>query len=393
MDNAFFSSIVSEYSRLAKKFFIVDSNSTIISAENRNDVGKLFRTDEGKGGYCMYEGKTYLRSERSLDRLGWKYICLTSSAEAGRETRVILLVCTVIGVFLSLAFTIVAFILSRYTEAPIHRLIDSFRKAETGRVSIDERAPSSEFQDLYDSFNETIGTIYDLTQKVYETERDKKELILSIKESQIQALQNQINPHFLYNTLDSINWHCRLRGENETAEMICTLGKFFRSNIRITENMISLKQELENVNLYMELSRYRLGKRLNYTVACPPDLLGCRVLRLLLQPLVENSIKHGIEECGRNGEIAITVAERDEALAITVEDNGIGMDGGTCAYLEELWKDAGGEYIKESRSIGLYNVFRRLRLTYHDSALLSIHSAPDEGTAVTVTIPKNWNES
>ncbi len=388
IDNALFSDIVSEYSRTVKQFFIVDTNNIIISAEDQKAIGSELIITEGYGGYYLYEGKTYLKSESSLDKLGWRYICLTSSEEVEREAKVIFLVCSVIGILLALAFVIVAFILSKYTEAPIHRLIDSFKKAEKGRVSIDEKADSAEFQALYDSFNETIKTIYELTDKVYETERDKQELILSSKESQIQALQNQINPHFLYNTLDSINWQAQLKGEKEIAEMICTLGKFFRSNIRITENTIPLRQELENVNLYMELSKYRLGSRLSYDLRCPDELLDYKVLRLLLQPLVENSIKHGIEECDRNAYISIDVEEDGKSLKITVEDNGVGIDEETRGYLAGLWKDAGGAYIRENKSIGLYNVFRRLRLSYHEAASLVIESVINEGTRVIIKIPK-----
>jgi len=393
IDNALFSDIVSEYSRTVKQFFIVDTNNVIISAEDQKAIGSELIITDGYGGYYLYEEKTYLKSESSLDKLGWRYICLTSSEEVEREAKVIFLVCSVIGILLALAFVVVAFILSKYTEAPIHRLIDSFKKAEKGRVSICEKADIAEFQALYDSFNETIKTIYELTDKVYETERDKQELILSSKESQIQALQNQINPHFLYNTLDSINWQAQLKGEKEIAEMICTLGKFFRSNIRITENTIPLRQELENVNLYMELSKYRLGSRLSFDVRCPDKLLDYKVLRLLLQPLVENSIKHGIEECDRNAYISIDVEEDGTSLKITVEDNGVGIDEETIGYLAGLWKDAGGAYIRENRSIGLYNVFRRLRLSYHESASLVIESVINEGTRVIIKIPKKRNES
>lgn len=394
IDNALFSDIVSEYSRTVKQFFIVDANNTIISAEDQKIVGAELVIEEGNSGYYLYDGETYLKSERSLDKLGWRYICLTSSEEVEREAKVIFLVCSIIGIFLALAFVFVAFILSKYTEAPIHRLIDSFKKAEKGRVTIEEKADIAEFQLLYDSFNETIKTIYELTDKVYETERDKQELILSSKESQIQALQNQINPHFLYNTLDCINWQAQLRGEREIAGMICTLGKFFRSNIRITENTITLRQELENVNLYMELVKYRLGSRLSYHVSCPDNLLDYKVLRLLLQPFVENSLKHGIEDCAGNGRISIDIKEEGESLKISVEDNGVGIDDKTRLYFEQLWNDAGGAYIKENKSIGLYNVFRRLRLSYHKEAMLSISSNSNEVTRIVITIPKKkLNES
>lgn len=318
--------------------------------------------------------------------LGWSYICLTQRYEVEKDSDVMIAVCMLLAVILIIAFIVLGWALSRYTTHPIYTLIHAFRKSETGKYRIDNRTTIKEYSDLYSSFNNTMDAIHDLANEVYQNQIEKQELALSIKESRIQSLQNQINPHFLYNTLDSINWRAQIDGNREVSDMICTLGKFFRSNIRISENEIPLGQELENVRLYIELSRFRFGDKLHYEIICDESLYKEKILRLLLQPLIENSIKHGIEQTGKDEHIVIKISKEDGVLVLFVSDDGPGIDSDTLEYLWQLWGIAGSEYHKETRSVGLYNVFRRLALTYGNMVQLRISSEANHGTQFVISI-------
>lgn len=391
-DSAMFSDIVSEYSRTAKEFYLVDSNGIIISSYHPSDIGTEFSFRELSSGYVEFEGNEYLMTKMPQKDRDWSYICLTYRSEIERDGGLILSVCLFLSLLLLASFIILGLLLSRLTTKPVSFLIDSFKKAESGKVKIEKETRIKEFEDLYSSFNNTMDTIHELANEVYEAKLEKQELAISIKESRIQSLQNQINPHFLYNTLDSINWKARMDGNFEVSEMICTLGKFFRSNIRISENEIPLEMELENVGLYVELSKYRFGDRLHYEVHVDDDIRNIKILRLLFQPLIENSIKHGIEQTGDEEHISIKICRKGDRVRIEIRDDGPGMDDETLSYLRSLWEYAGLEYHKETRSIGLYNVFRRLSLTYYDDVSLQINSAENKGTEYIIYIPMKKSE-
>ncbi|WP_320129372.1 histidine kinase [uncultured Sphaerochaeta sp.] len=391
-DNSMFSDIVSQYSRTTKRFYLIDSNDIIISAPETTDIGTKFLFDPLASGYVQFNGEEYLMTKMQIEGRGWSYICLTYRTEVERDGSLILSVCLFLSVFLIAAFTLLGMILSRYTTKPIYFLISCFKEAESGKVKIEDHSNIKEFNDLYDSFNYTMDRIHDLANEVYLSKLEKQELAISIKESRIQSLQNQINPHFLYNTLDSINWRAQMDNNKEVSEMICKLGKFFRSNISISGNEIPLWKEIENTKLYVALSQYHFGNNLQYEVISDVDPKKVLILRLLLQPLIENSIKHGIEQTGQKEHISIHITQENKFLQIAVKDDGPGMDTDTLCYLRQLWKKAGLEYQKETRSIGLYNVFRRLSLTYYGNATLSIVSEINLGTEFVISIPLNISE-
>ena len=196
----------------------------------------------------------------------------------------------------------------------------------------------------------------------------------------------QINPHFLYNTLDCINWRAQIDGNKEVAEMIRILGKFFRSNMEIKGEFTSLKAEIDNIELYITLSKLRFGTRLHCFIDIDERLYDQRIMKLLLQPLVENSIKHGLEVENIDENIWIWCGVDDNDLVISVKDDGRGMDPETLDYLRGLWDSREEEY-KKTESIGLYNVMRRLYLCYRNECNLEIFSEPGRGTEIVITFP------
>lgn len=393
-DKDIFSEILSEYTLNSKRVFIVDGKGIICGSDDESLIGSRFKAEARSRGYVEAFEKTYLMTEVEIDGMeGWRCITLTDRSEVERDKTTIAILSLTLAVFLIAVFVAIGFLLSRLFSGPIGLLNTSFEKAERGKIRIDEKSRIKEFNQLYASFNATVEKVYRLADEVYLQQLERKELELSVKESQIQSLQNQINPHFLYNTLDSINWQAQMNGDYATAEMICTLGKFFRSNIRISENEIPVEMELENARLYIELSKYRFGDKISYSVDCCEALMKRPILRLLLQPLLENSIKHSLEVDGNPIHLSVSIKDDGERLSVVVSDNGKGMDRETLDYLSSLWKESGGESHRETRSIGLYNVYRRLRLTYYSDVSLEIWSRKGQGTRFSIEIGNNRKKS
>ena len=387
IDAAMFSDIVAEDAAVyTKRFFLLDENNRIISCRNKEKIGETFEYQVKKNGYITVDGADYVMAEKKIENRGWNYICLTEQKEVTRDGSIVLSVCAILGTILILVFAAIGLMLSRSIAIPVKVLADHFKRAENSNVTIQETSGITEFTNLYESFNHTMEKIHDLANQVYENKLVHQELVLSIKESQIQALQMQINPHFLYNTLDCINWRAQIDGNKEVAEMIRILGKFFRSNMEIKGEFTSLKAEIDNIELYITLSKLRFGTRLHCFIDIDEMLYNQRIMKLLLQPLVENSIKHGLEVENIDENIWIWCGVDDNDLVISVKDDGRGMDPETLDYLRGLWDSREEEY-KKTESIGLYNVMRRLYLCYRDECNLEIFSEPGRGTEIVITFP------
>lgn len=387
IDAEMFSDIAAEdIDNDAKRFFLLDENNRIISCRRKEQVGEAFFVQDQKNGYISMDGAEYVMTEKKIQERGWNYVCLTNRSEVTREGNIVFSVCLILSLVLSLVFIMIGLMLSHNIGIPVQVLAEHFKQAQQGNVIIQETSGIAEFSRLYQSFNQTMERIHDLANQVYENKLVHQELVLSMKESQIQALQMQINPHFLYNTLDCINWKAQMDGNREVAEMIRILGKFFRSNTENKGEFTSLEAELDNIRQYIALSKLRFDSRLSCVIDAEEELYSCQVMKLLLQPLVENSIKHGLEEENIDETIRIWCSRDDDDLVISVKDTGRGMTEEELSYLRQLWDDRETEY-KETKSIGLYNVMRRLYLCYREECSLEIFSQPGQGTEIIITFP------
>lgn len=220
-------------------------------------------------------------------------------------------------------------------------------------------------------------------------------LKLSKRQAQYRALQNQINPHFLYNTLESIRSEALVEGLPSVAEMTEALAIFFRYTISKVENLVSLEEELHNCETYFRIQRYRFGERLQLRIAVGDEdreeLYRCRLPKLTLQPILENSIIHGTEAKVGTGHIAVKLERTRDLLLIEVSDDGVGMDEGTLMRLNErLGKSAqalsehGGE---QGGSVALVNVNNRIHLLFGEEYGLHVYSMPGVGTDVQIVLP------
>ena len=217
---------------------------------------------------------------------------------------------------------------------------------------------------------------------------------LNKRQAQYLALQNQINPHFLYNTLESIRSEAMMAGLSSVADMTEALANFFRYTISKVENLVSVEDELQNCETYFHIQQYRFGDRLELTVRCAPEdreeLYRCRLPKLTLQPILENSIIHGTELKVGKGHLTIYLQRTGERLLIQVSDDGVGMDEETLARLNgKLGKGGlvGANAGSQRGGVALVNVDNRIRLLFGEEYGLHVYSMPELGTTVEITLP------
>jgi len=215
------------------------------------------------------------------------------------------------------------------------------------------------------------------------------------RQAQYLALQNQINPHFLYNTLESIRSEALLAGLDSVADMTESLATFFRYTITKVENLVSVEEELQNCETYFSIQQYRFGSRLQIAIQCAPEekdeIYRCRIPKLTMQPILENSIIHGTELKVGAGHLTIHLARTGKRLLIRISDDGLGMDEGRLGSInEKLSKSSFGMTSTEQEAKGGYaliNVNNRIRLLFGDEYGLHVFSIPGVGTDVEISLP------
>lgn len=254
---------------------------------------------------------------------------------------------------------------------------DAFDKMEKGdyatRIAISEDMPE-ELASIFQGFNDNMES----TERMI---KQAKEAVVEQKNAEIAALEAQIDPHFLYNTLDTINWKAIEHEDYEVSNMVGALADILRYTIKTPNTVCSIEQEIYWLERYIFFQKAKLGKELKIIYEVPDELKGYEIHKLILQPFVENSIRHGFPKVTRDCKLKIKIQEAGEHIHITISDNGIGMS----AELLELYNQHQDEMWDH---LGIANVCRRLRLYYGDNADLYFESEPDKYTKVHLFIPK-----
>ena len=242
-----------------------------------------------------------------------------------------------------------------------------------------------EITELGMSFNIMIGRIRELLDaKIKEQE--------NLKKAELRALQAQINPHFLYNTLDTIMWMAEAKRTEEVIEIVRALSSFFRIALSKGKDWISLRQEIEHVRSYLTIQKIRYRDILDYKIEVDENILDCIILKLTLQPLVENALYHGIKNKRNGGTITLRARRLDENLALLeVQDDGVGFTSYKLGHIQAELDDDSGEITLKESGFGLENVHKRIKLYYGKQYGVSIASQYQEGTTVTLTIPLRDN--
>ncbi len=263
-----------------------------------------------------------------------------------------------------------------------------------GRFDIrEENSGIQEIDRLFTRFKDMAEQLDNLIHKVYEAKIKEQSLIAESRQAQMQALQMQINPHFIYNTLDSINWMALMAGNEDVSKMILALGQLFRSSMNTSGIYVKVDSAIENVRLYMYLQQVRFEEGLEYQIQVEEELKDAMILKNLIQPLVENSIKHGIEPWNIKGSVHISIKKAGDMVSVAVQDNGHGISQEKLDHLREQWKEIDKEE-EESKngkgSVGLRNIMRRLWLCYGSRASFIISSSKETGTCTLINFPLEY---
>lgn len=363
---------------------IVDDLGKVVYNSDPAELGKdlsgsplLAQATASRGNFRLdIDGEPYMAVYTVSESTGWKtlvYIPLKELLAPMKQNRNAMMIMTLS--ILSFALLVAMFISYALTK-PIKRTVQLMKQVQRGKLDVRVNVKyNDEIGMLGSHFNRMIARVRDLLQEVYETEQSKQK-------ADMLALQNQINPHFIYNTLESIRMLAELNDDDRVAELTYLLGLLLRYSITRSDEIVTVKQELQHVENYLQLLQLRFPEKISYSFMVPEMYYSLPIIKLVFQPIVENAIFHGLEKQAEPGTITITAwSERDDVI-FTIHDDGVGMDEERLASLNQSLKDGKTDKF----GIGLRNVNERVRLHYGENSGLVVSSRLGEGTIVTLRI-------
>lgn len=329
------------------------------------------RLDDGNNSIYLYIS--------TIPKTRWRLVIATNINGLTQAKKKLLINCIVYTTVALIAFLFLFYAISTQISKPIVRLQREMEAVEdlSFRLQGDSTiGGTKEIVSLNKSFCKMMNRIHDLAQEVVNEQKEQNK-------AELKALQNQINPHFLYNTLDSIIYMID-ENENEKAEeMIVALSRFFRISISRGKNIIPVKSELDHVKYYLQIQKMRFGDSFSYEVDASDEVLSLPIIKLILQPIVENAIVHGLGEKPEKGAAIKIKAYLDSSyLCFDIEDNGFGM---LLDKIEEIYQSFKDKTIH--RGVGLSNVYQRIRIFYGEKADIIVNSSLDDGTKISIRIP------
>lgn len=365
--------------------FILDAKGNIVYHPQQQqlynelqteNISLIMDTDEdtvltGTGN----NGKLYSISRS--DKTGWTVVDCTNVRELlskSRQAQSIYVLTAVVLVIVALLFSR---FMARSITLPIQKLRDSMKKVQEGDFSVSDVVVDSrnEIGSLTKSFDVMTRRIQELMeQNVHEQEQKRK--------SELKALQSQINPHFLYNTLDSIIWMAEGKKNEEVVLMTASLARLLRQSISNEDEVVPIANEVEYARGYLTIQKMRYKDKLEFQIEVDPSILHIPLIKLVLQPIIENAIYHGLKYKESKGLLIIKGFPKDGNAVLQVIDDGVGMDEETLAHIYDRHK-----VNYHSNGVGVYNVQKRLKLYYGEDYGITYESAPGEGTTATITIP------
>ncbi|GIP28845.1 sensor histidine kinase YesM [Paenibacillus sp. J23TS9] len=356
-----------------RKMLAVNASGNPVVLKAKGTSGSFYDTVDGKR-------QLYIYSTSPLTQ--WKVIIRIPVKELTKEadvTRNVTLLATlfIIGVAL-LASIILSFAFTK----PMKKMIGLMRRVQAGDLSVKFKVKHrDEIGQLGNQFNRMLSRIQHLIDDIYQIESQKKE-------AEMQALQSQINPHFVYNTLETIRMTAELNDDTDAADMISILGKMLRYSIggKIHDE-VPLREEIDHVIHYVQLLNYRYPNRFELHLDIPEPLMRYAIIRLLFQPIVENAVYHGLDDLKLKMNIWIEAEMTPRLTRMTIRDDGCGMDEGSLETLNQSLQAAAAPRREGNGGIGLRNVHERIRLQYGSSYGMRVFSRLGAGTEVVIELP------
>lgn len=328
-----------------------------------------------------WDNKDYFACRQYNGLTGWETYSVVSTDDFFPQAKRLREAIMGLVLLAMLAAGVGIFILSYTFTRPIGRLKNAMKQVEAGDFEIQvESKAHDEIGMLIQSFNYMVSRLRQLIMEVYQQK-------LAQKNAELTALQAQINPHFLYNTLDSINWMLIEKGEWEISDVVVSLGDILKCSLHGEEMLVLFEEELKYIESYLCIQKNRLEDRLTVQIEIDEEAKLCFVPKLILQPIVENAILHGIEKKKEMGRIQIQAIVREGTLEIRVTDDGIGMQPDRLMrFRESIMSDE-----ISGKHIGMRNVHRRIQLHFGEGYGLKIDSEWQKGTTVTILLPvEKW---
>jgi two-component system sensor histidine kinase YesM len=325
----------------------------------------------------VYDDVRYLR--------GWRVIGIVSDEEVFREVRKSRELVIWLAAFNLMFATLIIFWITRSMHVRLRNILKHMKKVKNEQfVTMQEVETRDEIGQLHGEFNRMTLQLKRLIDDVYKADIQRKNLEIERRKAQLNALQSQINPHFLFNALETIRMRSLIKNETETAKIIHNMAKLFRSSLTWKKDRVTVAEEIDFILCFLEIQQYRFGDRLTFELQVEPETERVLIPKMVFLPFVENASIHGIEPLKKGGRIDIRFwMPAPGRLAFTVRDNGVGMSREQVetihGYLESE-KEIG-------ERIGVQNVIYRLTMLYGDKFHLDVDSSPGKGTLIRIEIP------
>ena len=361
--------------------FIMDKKGNIVYHPQQQLIYSGLKSEQTdiltRAGDGTLVKKNVIYSIRSLDNCDWRIVgvsyideLVTVKVRGALQILLVMIAFVLVTVFLS------SFLLTHMISHPIQSLVKAMKdfEADAEEFSYQPVHGSKEMIALSDSFGHMVGRIQDLMEKVRREE-------ITLRKTELKALQAQINPHFLYNTLDAIGWMCEEERSKDAVEMVNALARLFRISISKGHELIPIGKEVEHARSYLMIQNFRYKNQFTYSFDIEEECLPYLCNKITLQPIIENAIYHGINRMVDEGEIRIRIYGEGDDIVFSVSDNGVGMSKEQCGNI--LKSEPG-----DQTGIGIKNVNDRIKIYFGEEYGITIESEPDEGTCVSIRMPK-----
>lgn len=387
-------------SDLRTESFVMDESGVILSHSdkemlftpvenwfNAEEAARLLRDGREDSFVAHYKGKEVLVNYQKLKSNDWRVVHVIDRSSLYKDSDQVIQVIAILLAVCALFSIVAAYAMASSVSSPLKRMVKAMKQVHIGnmstRIQRDEKR-IDEIGSLEYHFNDMVGRIEELLQAVYQEQNNKRI-------AEVKALEAQINPHFLYNTLDAIKWTALFQKANQAAEMARLLSRLLHISIGKGNDTVMVQEELEHVECYMGIQNLRAAGRIEVVYDIEEQVKSYRIPKVILQPIVENAVLHGFADRSEGAVIYIRCCLLDGRLMFMIEDNGHGFE----TDMPELYDDQADELPKSASflGVGLSNVEERIKLICGKEFGLNIASKVGSGTTVTITLPIMKEES
>lgn len=370
----------------ARKVCVFNQDNVIIAQSNNlSDVEltEIQNKFNGSEDNIVVDGKEYTSHVTSSSQYQWTYLALTPTSMWYEWPNIIIYI-TIALLLVSFLFSVfLSFLLSNRSQKQIRNIENLFDYVKKYK----KLPPIKKSNDQYEEIIENIISIF-VSQQYLTSEIERKKY--EAKTMELLALRNQINPHFIFNTLESIKWQSieLTKKPNQVTSMIENLSEILYFSLRSTDDLITVDDEIYYAKVYLSIMSIRYPNKFDARFICDENVLNTNTIRIILQPFLENSIYHGIKAKESKSKIRVTIKNKEDKIMIRITDTGLGMDKETLA---KLMDSLNNDVVSESH-IGVCNVYRRLMLYYSENIGFKIFSRKNIGTVVEISLPSGLSE-